>query len=315
VNALSKSPLDSTAFVFRPAWEDEIPRVTGLVPGMANAGGYFVALRERPVERLVGAAGWREIPSPDGGLTTEFRWGALPVLAGTPAERDFVEAFVAMLATQAEQSGRAAQLRSFEPLPDGREAQLLQELGFTEAYRHECYVSSWDDWKRRTDQLLARLAGKYADQDGQVLAPAAVHGEALVELAARRHNLIGARDIHSALTSVGGNPKFDPRYSAVLMEGERLAGACLTRLHAGQIAIPVLVVDPAASMPGGVVCARLFALCQQALKNEGAREVYYRTNPEMSPGMPRLARRFDARHIATLKAWRLALGTKGVGGA
>jgi len=53
-----------------------------------------VAVKERPVERIVGAAFWRTIPPTNGpNVKVEFEWAVIPALAGTAQEMDFLNAF------------------------------------------------------------------------------------------------------------------------------------------------------------------------------------------------------------------------------
>ena len=286
-----------------------MPRVAKLFPEAARPGECFVAVRERPVERIVGAAFWREGAGPDGAGVVEFRWGALPVLADTPAEKDFILALMTELAT----SRRANLLRSADPLPDGAQARLLQECGFEPAYGQDCYLGEWDSWVGRTRQVLVRFAGEAAPAGWRMVTPAPAHAEVLAELAVRRHNLISAQEILDALAPSGAQSKFDPAFSALLFQGEELVGSCLVKLYDGQIAIPVLVVEGTRS--AGLACALMFDHCQSALAGEDVRQVQFRTNPEMSPAMPRLARRFDCKPLGSLTAWRITLGISGAGGA
>ena len=295
--------------VCRPAWADEMPRVAKLFPEAARPGECFVAVRERPVERIVGAAFWWEGAGPNGAGVVEFCWGALPVLADTPVEKDFILAFMAELAARS----RADLLRSADPLPEGAQARLLQGCGFEPAYRQDCYLGEWESCGKRIRQVLARLEGKAAPAGWRLVTPAPANAEMLTDLATRRHNLISAQEILAALAPSGAQSKFDPAFSALLFQGEELVGACLVKLYDGQIAIPVLVVEGTAS--AGLACALMFDFCQHALASQDVRQFQFRTNPELSPAMPRLARRFGCKSLGSLTVWSIALRTSGAGGA
>lgn len=307
---LNSNPVEAPAdLVFRAAWEDERLRALRLFPDVAGARWRcFVAVRQRPVERIVGAAFWQEVSGRDRRLMATFRWRVLPVLAGTAVER----AFLLALRDQVAGASQAALLRTADPLPEGPAARLLQDLGFEPAYRHECFLITWESWTQRTRRALARLDGKGLPVGVEVITPAPTHAEVLAVLVAERHGLLAAEDIRTALATPSGRVVFDPRFSALLYAGDRLAGVCLVKKNDRQIAIPVLVADQDGPLPGGVICALLFDHCQHALAGENIRDVWFRTNPELSPAMLRMARRFGARHLGSLIAYRLVFGAAGL---
>lgn len=289
---------------FRDAHPDELPRAGHLFPHAVLRRGEpraFLALRSHPAERIVGGVCWREARGPDGAELAEFRWGALPALRSDGGERGLLEAFIDRM--QAQTSVRL--LRTAGPLPDGAQAELLRETGFDPVADLEVYEGHYASWVARTRRLLAR-GPRLAP--GTVLAtPEAGHADALVELATRRHALMQAESLRAALTP-GAPGGFDPAVSVVLLEGETLLGACLVkRAQPGRITVPVLVVDADATLPAGHACALMFGHCQRLLDREGVEQVEFMTNPVLSPGMPRIARRFGCRLLRTLTTWRRVL--------
>ncbi|MFO1430024.1 MAG: hypothetical protein U1F76_07790 [Candidatus Competibacteraceae bacterium] len=306
---LNSNPVEvPTDLVFRAAWEDERLRALRLFPDVAGARGHcFVAVRQRPVERIVGAAFWQEVSGRDRRLTATFRWRVLPVLAGMAMERAFLLAF----RDQVAEASRAALLRTADPLSEGPAVRLLQDLGFEPAYRHECFGGPLEKCIQRTRRTFARLDGKSRPAGVEIITPAPTHAEALVALVSERHGLLAAEDIRTTFIGPAGRGSFEPRFSALLYAGDRLTGVCLVRKSDRQIAIPVLVADKDGPLAGGLVCALLFDHCQHALADEDVRDVWFRTNPELSPAMLRMARRFGVRHLGSLIAYRFVFGAAG----
>lgn len=281
---------------FRPAWDDEKPRIDRMFPEVARAGQCFVAVRTRPVERILGTVFWRKDDN-----AVEFRWGSLPALADTAGEAAFLQAFRDMQA-----SAGCAHLRCADPLPEGAQARLLQACGFQPATRQDCCISEVEPWVQRSRKLLARRAPR---PGSRLAAVTPADAAPLADLAARHSVLLADQEIQAALVPTAAAARFDPRHSALLFQGERLIGACLVRLFAGQIGIPLLVAEGAAP----AATALLFSHCLERLAGEEVSQVRFCFDPETHPTLPRLARR--CRHQATLTSWQLALGTTGAGGA
>jgi hypothetical protein len=262
----------------------------------------FVAVSEQPVERLMGAAFWWEVESPEAQRAVEFRWQLLPVLAGTDSEQAFLLALAACV------TAAGYDLLRSEPLPDGAHAQQLPACGFEFAYQQAAYLGTWENWLQRTQHLLARLSSPQSTAGLSVRRPELSDTDALIALAAQRYNLLAAPVIQADLQAPATATAFDDRYSALLFQSDRLIGACLVKCHERHVKIPVLVVDASDKKTQGLGSALLFDHCQRSLAQQDLREVLFLTNPELSPSMPRLAHRFAARALGSSTAWRLRLG-------
>jgi hypothetical protein len=289
---------------FRDAHADELQRTAQLFPHVMLRRGaprVFLALRSQPTERIVGSVCWRQTPGSDGRTVAHFRWGTLAALQGDGGEQALLEAFIDRLEAEA----AVCDLRTADPLPDGAAAVVLRACGFQPAETLDIYEGDYLSCVARIRRFLAHAPK--VGPDIVLATPTAQHSDALAELAAHRHPLMRVERLRAALTP-GAQGDFDPAISAVLLQGETLLGACLVqRTNPGRITLPVLVVDAAASLPGGLVCALMFEHCQRLLEGEALQQVEFMTNPVLSPGLPRMARRFDCRPLRTLSIWRRAL--------
>lgn len=292
-----------TGLMLRPAWEDEKRRVAQLFPEAARPGDCFVAVRERPVERIVGAAFWRELPTADEGREAEFLWAVLPALAENGGEVDFLLAFKEMLAL----SGRFSRIRSAEPLPDGASTQCLQACGFQADSRQDCYVGAWGDWVNRTRHLLARRKGR-AGVELTTRAPGMADEAALAALAASQ-DLLPPGAVQAAFSGGDAAAPFDLNHSALLFQEERLVGACLVKAVGRHLTLCVLAAED--SVAAGLACALLFDHCQNQFAGHEPYEVLFRINPDLHPAASRMARRFACRVVGALTAWGMALSDTG----
>ena len=235
--------------VFRKAEPDESARAASLCPPAPARPGEgprhgFVAVRTRPVERLVAAAFWKVVPETDGTLTAEFQWSALPSLGPQ------LSSFLGALAEQvAEQEPAAATLAATDWLPEGHLiGGLLETAGFSAAGTRTVIQAEATAWRQALD-------GAAADGDLQPLR--SEHFDALRSLlcgpSLRPSEL--AHGFHS-----GGSESpslFDPRCSAVVVAGGEVIAACLANSARGQLTLAALA-GPAES------CRQLLHHCLQA---------------------------------------------------
>jgi hypothetical protein len=235
--------------VFRKAEPDESARAASLCPPAPARPGEgprhgFVAIRTRPVERLVAAAFWKVVPETNGTRTAEFQWSALPTLgAELPA---FLEALAAQVAEQEPAVGRLA---AAEWLPEGHLiGGLLEATGFSTAGTRTVIQADASAWRQALDGVAA---------DGDLQPLRGEHFDALRSLlcgpSLRPSEL--AHGFHS-----GGSQSpslFDPRCSAVVVAGGEVIAACLANSARGQLTLAALA-GPAES------CRRLLLHCLQA---------------------------------------------------
>jgi hypothetical protein len=235
--------------VFRKAEPDESARAASLCPPAPARPGEgprhgFVAVRTRPIERLLAAAFWKVVPETDGTLTAEFQWSALPSL-GPP-----LSSFLGALAEQvAEQEPAATTLAATDWLPEGHLiAGLLEAAGFSTARTRTVFQADASAWRQALDRAAADgdsqpLRGEYFDALRSLLCGPSLRPSE------RAHGF------HSGWSE---SPSlFDPRCSAVMMAGGEVIAACLANSARGQLTLAALAGPEE-------LCRRLLHHCLQA---------------------------------------------------
>jgi hypothetical protein len=218
--------------VFRKAQPDESGRAASLCrpeparPGEGPRHG-FVAVRTRPVERLVAAAFWHRVPETDGTLSAEFRWSALPTLGRELP--DFLEALALEVAAQ---EPAATTLAAADRLPDGHPAgALLQAAGFAPAGTQTVYHADAAAWREALDG---------PDADGELLPVRGEHFDALRGLLCGA-SLRPSELAHGFQSGWSESPSlFDPRCSAVIVAGGGVVAACLANASRGHLTLAAL---------------------------------------------------------------------------
>ena len=231
---------DSQAPTFRTAHADEIPRAMSIcqpapeIPGEGPAR-CFVAVKDRPVERLVGVVFWREIPAE--GKTpvgATFEWAMIPDLADSPVETDFLIALV----TEIQLALPAARwLSPSTDLPDGHPlAERLLQASFQQVATHTHHSATVADIALWLENHPANPSPLPAT------APHPSHFHPLLEvLCGHDLPLRKARLSHGLHTSATSHPTlFDARCSILLMDGENVAAACLANVTQGHLTLAAL---------------------------------------------------------------------------
>lgn len=206
----------------------------------------FVAVRARPVERLVAAAFWHRVPETDGTLSAEFRWSALPTLG-----RELPDFLHALAREVAEREPGATILAAADWLPEGHPAgPLLESAGFAPAGSRTVYHGDAAAWR------LA-LEGEGAQLQGELQAPRGEHFDALRGLlcgASLRPSEL-AHGFHSGWSE---SPSlFDPRCSGVIVASGVVVAACLASATRGHLTLAALAGP-------GALCGRLLHHSLQA---------------------------------------------------
>lgn len=228
--------------VFRKAEPDESARAASLCPPAPARPGEgprhgFVAVRTRPVERLIAAAFWHRVPETDGNLSAEFRWSALPTLGRELP--DFLEALALEVAAQ---EPAATTLAAADWQPDGHPAgEVLHAAGFAPAGMRTVFHADAAAWREALDG---------PDPEGELLPLRGEHFEALRGLlcgASLRPSEL-AHGFHSGWSE--SPTLFDPRCSAVIVDGGAVVAACLANASRGHLTLAAL------AGPAGL-CGRL----------------------------------------------------------
>ena len=231
---------DSLAPTFRTARADEIARAGALcppAPALPGEGAVrsFVAVEDHPVERLVGAVFWREIPA-DGEtpVGATFEWTMLDDLADSPAETDFLIALV----TEIQLAVPAA--RWLSPSTDLPEAHPLAERLLQAAFQfeatlthHSAAVPDIASWLENHPAAPSPLPAT---------APHSSHFSPLHEvLCGDDRPLSKSKLAHGFHTAASDEPTlFDSRCSVLLMDGETIVAACLANINEGHLTLAAL---------------------------------------------------------------------------
>lgn len=242
--ALDPSAVVLAGLEFRRAQPDEAGRAASLCPPAPARPGEgprqcFVAVRSHPVERLVAAAFWKTVPETDGTLSAEFQWSALPSLG-----RELPAFLHALAGEVVEREATATCLAAADWLPEGHPAgPLLESAGFAPAGTRTVYHGDAAAWR-------VALEGEGAEPQGELLPPHGEHFDALRSLlcgASLRPSEL-AHGFHSGWSE---SPSlFDPRCSAVIVDGGAVIAACLANASRGHLTLAALA-GPAE------LCARL----------------------------------------------------------
>jgi hypothetical protein len=225
--------------IYRPAHADELGRAASLCsPGVARPGDgpqqCFVALREGPLERLLGAAFWRGVTETDGCISVEFEGSVLAAVAA--CEAGFLEALVEQVAGSCPQAQRIA-AAAWLP-PEHPRAAKLQEAGFVVAGERQWFSADAAVWREALGTPPLLPVG------GTLLRPLPEHYETLKGL------LCGAALRPSELaqglqTAASESPSlFDPRCSAVLNVAGEITAACLAQSSGGHLTLAAMTGAP-----------------------------------------------------------------------
>jgi hypothetical protein len=229
--------------IYRPAHADELGRAASLCPpGVLRPGDgpqqCFVALREGPLERLLGAAFWRGLAESDGSASVEFEWSVLAAMAAD--EAGLLEALVAHAGGQCPQAQRIA-ASAWLPAEHPRAA-VLQAAGFAVAGSRQWFSADAAAWREALG-TPPRLP-----ESGNLLRPLPVHYEALKDLlccAALRPSELA----HGLHTATSESPSlFDPRCSGVLSVAGKITAACLANSSGGHLTLAALAGSPDACL-------------------------------------------------------------------
>jgi len=216
---------------YRPAFPDERARATSLcepaaaLPGDGEAQ-CFVAVKSRPVERIVGAAFWRERES-----VVTFEWAMVAAMQGTAAESEFLNSLLDGIHSSSAELGTTAWLE-----PQSPAAGILAAAGFQEVALRETFTAKVPAWRKILDafpeqELHASLLSHEHAADVRRLLLGGAYSENELN--------------HAFATATQENPSlFDFPSSALLIRDGRICGVCLalanpSRTHLGITALAV----------------------------------------------------------------------------
>lgn len=227
---------------FRAAFADEIPRAMSLftvAPGKHGEGSglCFVAVKEHPVERIVGAAFWRMIPSSEGAASeVEFESALIPAFAGTRFGEEFLTALLAEICEIAPAS-RSVAPSAWLPL-DHPYVGLLRSAGWEATASRRLFTANVAEWVS-----VLQAGGAIPLPEGmRIVSPAREHFEPLKALLCGEGRSLRFSELaHGFRSASSDSPSlFDARCSAVLMAGESVVAVCLVNLTHGLLTISAL---------------------------------------------------------------------------
>jgi len=232
--------LDSLSPTYRTAHANEIARAASLCPPAAALPGdgparCFVAVEDHPVERLVGAIFWREIPAEgQTPIGATFEWEMVSDLADSPEETDFLIALVTEIQLAVPD---ARWLSPSTDLPEGHPlaARLLQAAFIQEATRthHSAPLSDVATWLEKYPEIPSPLPAT---------SPHLSHFETLHELLCRNDRPLSKSQLARGFETAGsGEPSlFDSRCSVLLMKDQTIVAACLAYVRQGNLTLAAL---------------------------------------------------------------------------
>lgn len=282
--------------VHRPATTDaEIERAARVLGGDdASPPGakWFLALAQRPVERIVGAAVWW--PSDDGS-TARFRWSLIHAHASGAPAVDFLRA----LAVHAVAHAVVALRTSAMLPPDSGAAHVLELAGFAKAQQNLLFLVPGQECRARAHRVGERIWKSKAQEltHAKISLPPLTHENAeSVWAFIQPHGLMQRHEFVSAMTA--GMLR---DFSVVLEVAGRVCGAYLCQRQSDEVVnVPVFVVATDAAVPQDVCSALLVHAWAKRPGCESLRAVHLRADPLRNPSTPRLALRYGGRQTGEL---------------
>lgn len=199
----------------------------------------FVAIKDRPVERIIGVVFWREIPAE--GKTpvgATFEWAMIPDGVDSQVETDF------LIALGTEVQLAVPEARWISPstdLPDGHPlATRLLQAAFQQVTihtHHSAVITDIAHWLESSPASRTPLPAT---------APQPAHFHPLHRmLCGEDRPLRQSRLAHGLHTAGSLHPTwFDARCSILLMNGEAVAAACLANVIQGHLTLAALHLPP-----------------------------------------------------------------------
>ncbi len=211
---------------FRQAFPDECNRAASLCqPSPAFPGDgetrCFLAVKSRPVERIVGTAFWKERKE-SGETLAVFEWAMVAAMHGHPEEAKFLKALAAAITGEHPGISRIRASAWLDPqCPD---ANPLLEAGFKESASREIFTANVPAWRKVLEGMpegnspASEVTRAHADEIRTLLQGTGISD---AELA------------HGFVTAGGENPSlFDFSSSAILCREGKATGVCLARTNA-----------------------------------------------------------------------------------
>lgn len=287
----------------RPAHSDaEIERAANVLGGdeaQPRGASWFLALAQRPVERIVGAAAWWP---PDADGAARFRWNLIHAYAAGETAVTFMEELAAEVASHS-----ALTLRSAVMLPpDSDAARVLEAAGFAKARQNRVFVLPGQESRARALRVGERIWKSKAQElehAGVRLMPLT---QANAEAVWSFIEPYGLMQRHEYVNAVKAGTLRD--FSVVLEAGGQVCGAYLCKRVSDEIvSVPVYVVAEDAAIHQDVGSALLVHAYAQRPGCGRVLEMHMRADPVLSPSAPRLYARYGGRQTGALWSYEKKL--------
>lgn len=255
---------------YRPAFPDERARATSLCQPAAALPGdgetqCFVAVKSRPVERIVGAAFWRERES-----AVSFEWAMVAAMQGGAAESEFLKSLAESIHSSSTELRTTAWLEPHSPATE-----MLAAAGFAEIARRESCTAKAPAWRKILDAVpehdlqASPLTHEHAGDVRKLLAGCAYSENELNR---------------GFATASQENPSlFDFPSSSILIRDGRICGVCLalTDPNRTQLAITALAIaKEEIALDAGVAALLRHALAASPLKELAIQRLTNLTSPK-----------------------------------
>jgi hypothetical protein len=261
-------------------------------------------MEDDPIERIIGAAFWSTEEGIDGGPTIHpFDWRFQPSHAGSDTEVGFLRELTRLIGeTQA--AGVIKTRRLFSESDDAVPA--LLQAGFGRYSTIRVFEGVFAEVTERHERLR-RAFGTVGHGALVTMQPAPSHLADIVRLAAEGERLLSAEEIAGPLRHADGSGLYDPEWSTVLYDGEkgRVVGVQLVRVRDGVMAIPALVVDADAGVPGlgwFLIYSHWAELCRE---RGWDKNFICRINPAANPTMLKMSGLFGYRLIGETHSYAI----------
>jgi hypothetical protein len=260
---------------------------------------WLLALAQRPVERIVGAAAWWP---PDDGGAARFHWNLIHAHAsGAPAVA-FIRALVSEVASHSTAALRTATMLP----PDSGAALVLEAAGFVKVRQNVIFNPPAPECRARAHRVGERVWKSKAQeltQAGVRLLPITQANAEAVWAFIEPHGLMQRHELASALKA--GTLR---DFSVVLEAGGKVCGAYLCQRMSDEVlSVPVFVVAEDAAVSQEVGSALIVHAWAARPGCELAQVLHIRADPEINPATPRLALRYGGRQVGELWSYEKKL--------
>jgi hypothetical protein len=270
---------------FRISWPDELNRVAILLGGvrMDLPGSWnFVAVRSRPVERIVAVAScW---PTDN---ATRFRWRVVPRLQASSLPSRFLAALEFECQRQS-----IKQLQSEEMVSvDSWQATILKNAGFRTRRVNECFEARIEAWTERikSHRERSRRRNRRAKCEFLTERLSAEHFTTALNLI-KQHGLIPAEQFSSLLRA----GEYRPHSTIVLGPRQEAQGIFVARQIGSCLKLDAVVVAPTDKLSRGNIYFNLLERSLESSQKSGIETIHFRADPTANPSTARTGLKFES---------------------